>query len=77
MDEIGLGDIVECPSCSREFAMNNLDEDEFDDFDEYFMHVSIVAERIRRKKCCDEIRAWLADGNIKQALFWLDVLEGK
>ncbi|MGO4890316.1 hypothetical protein ACJ2A9_21420 [Anaerobacillus sp. MEB173] len=38
--EFSLGDIVECEHCGKEFELNNLDEDEFDDFDGYFEHIT-------------------------------------
>lgn len=38
--EVELGDVIECPHCGKEFEMNNLDEDEIDDFDNYFEHVT-------------------------------------
>ena len=41
VQEFESGDIAECPHCGREFEMNNLDEEDFDDFDEYFMHVTM------------------------------------
>lgn len=41
VQEFELGDIAECPHCGEEFEMNNLSEDDFDDFDDYFMHVSM------------------------------------
>ncbi|KIL74210.1 hypothetical protein [Bacillus badius] len=38
--EFGLGDIAECPNCGRGFELNNLDEEELNDFDEYFEHIT-------------------------------------
>lgn len=40
IQELGIGDIAECPHCGKEFEINNLDENEFDDFDAYFEHVT-------------------------------------
>jgi hypothetical protein len=36
----GVGDIAECPHCGREFELMNLEEEELDDFDEYFEHIT-------------------------------------
>lgn len=36
-----LGDIAECPICGKEFEMNDLGEEDYNDFDKYFEHVSI------------------------------------
>lgn len=38
--EFSLGDIAECPRCGREFELNNMDEEELNDFDEFFEHVT-------------------------------------
>lgn len=38
--EFQEGDIAVCPRCGAEHEMNYLDEDELDDFDEYFMHIT-------------------------------------
>ncbi|MFD1777035.1 hypothetical protein [Paenibacillus rhizophilus] len=38
--DFGLGDIAECPRCGREFEINNLDDEELDDADRYFEHVT-------------------------------------
>lgn len=38
--EVGLGDIVECPHCGKEFEMKNLDDENINDFDVYFEHVT-------------------------------------
>jgi len=35
-----VGDIAQCPNCSKEFEMSNLDDEELNDFDEYFEHVT-------------------------------------
>ena len=40
IQEFGLGDIVECPHCGKEFEINNLDENDINDFDNYFEHVT-------------------------------------
>lgn len=40
-EEIKQGDIVECPHCGKEFEMNNLTEDDYNDFDKYFEHVTL------------------------------------
>ena len=39
--DVKLGDIVVCPNCGKEFEMNDLNEDSYNDFDMYFEHVSI------------------------------------
>ena len=36
--DFGLGDVAECPQCGKEFEMNNLDDEEINDFDVYFEH---------------------------------------
>ncbi|WP_176473323.1 hypothetical protein [Niallia circulans] len=41
IQEYGLGDIAECPHCGKEYEMKNLDEEDYNDFDQYFEHVSI------------------------------------
>ncbi|WP_190323389.1 hypothetical protein [Rummeliibacillus sp. TYF-LIM-RU47] len=41
IQEFRLGDIAECPHCGKEFEMNNLDEEDYNDFDQYFEHVSV------------------------------------
>lgn len=38
--EVSLGDVVECPHCRKEFEINDVDEDNYNDFDIYFEHVS-------------------------------------
>lgn len=38
--EFGHGDIMECPHCGKEFEINNIDDDELDDADTYFEHVT-------------------------------------
>lgn len=40
VQEFELGDIAECPHCGKEFEMNDLDEEDYNDFDKYFEHVS-------------------------------------
>lgn len=40
VDEFELGDVAVCPHCGKEFEMNNLDEDNWNDFDDYFEHVT-------------------------------------
>ena len=40
-EEFEQGDIAECPLCGKEFEMHNLSEDEYNDFDQYFEHVSL------------------------------------
>lgn len=40
IQEFSLGDIAECPNCGKYFEMNNLDDDELNDFDNYFEHVT-------------------------------------
>lgn len=40
VQEYGLGDIAECPLCGKEFEMNNLDDEDINDFDLYFEHIS-------------------------------------
>lgn len=42
--EVNLGDIVECPHCKKEFEMNNFSDDDLDDFDEYFEHITTCEE---------------------------------
>lgn len=41
IEEFEQGDIAECPHCGKEFEMNNLSEDDYNDFDQYFEHVSV------------------------------------
>lgn len=41
---LGLGSIVECERCGEEFELNYLHEEELDDFDEYFEHVTTCGE---------------------------------
>lgn len=38
--EYEQGDVMECPNCGKEFTLENIDEDELDDFDAYFEHVT-------------------------------------
>jgi hypothetical protein len=38
--EIDSGDIMECPHCGRDFEMNNINDEDIDDFDDYFMHIT-------------------------------------
>lgn len=40
IQEIGLGDEVECPHCGREFALKDINDEELDDFDVYFEHIT-------------------------------------
>ncbi len=40
IEDFVLGDIAECPHCGKEFELNNFHEDEPDDFDEYFEHIT-------------------------------------
>lgn len=40
IEEFYEGDVAECPVCGKEFELNNLDEDELNDFDEYFEHIT-------------------------------------
>lgn len=40
IEEFELGDIAVCHHCGKEFEMNNLDEDDWNDFDKYFEHVT-------------------------------------
>jgi hypothetical protein len=39
--EFEQGDIAECHHCGKEFEMNNLNEEDYNDFDQYFEHVSM------------------------------------
>lgn len=41
VQEFELGDIAECPHCGKKFEMNDLGEEDYNDFDKYFEHVSI------------------------------------
>ncbi|WP_181898665.1 hypothetical protein [Halobacillus trueperi] len=41
VQEINLGDVVDCPYCGKEFEMKNLDDDDLNDFDEYFEHITV------------------------------------
>lgn len=43
-DEITEGDIRECPHCGKEFEMNDLSEDDLNDFDNYFEHITTCEE---------------------------------
>ena len=45
ISEFGISDVIECPRCGREFELNNLDEDNHDDFDEYFEHVTACGRK--------------------------------
>ena len=38
--EFEEGDIAECPHCGLEFEMNDLSEDDWDNSDAYFEHVT-------------------------------------
>ena len=38
--QISEGDTVLCPHCEKEFYMEKFHEEEWDDFDRYFEHVS-------------------------------------
>lgn len=38
--EVRLGDIIECPECGKSFEMNDLSEDDLNDFDVYFEHIT-------------------------------------
>ncbi len=39
--EFELGDIVECPVCQKVFEITRIDDDELDDSDLYFEHVTM------------------------------------
>lgn len=39
--EFEIGNNVECPACKRTFTINHMDEDEPDDTDFYFEHVTL------------------------------------
>jgi len=39
-EEFKQGDIAECPYCGTEFQLDYISEEEYDDFDQYFEHVS-------------------------------------
>jgi hypothetical protein len=40
IQEFSLGDIAECPNCGKEFELNNLDDEDINDFDMYFEHIT-------------------------------------
>ena len=39
--EFELGDIVECPVCRQSFEITRIDDNELDDSDLYFEHVTM------------------------------------
>lgn len=41
--EFEEGDVAICPHCEKEFEINNLKDDDYNDFDVYFEHVSICS----------------------------------
>lgn len=41
MIEFGEGETVECPHCGKEFNIESIDDEEWDDSDVYFEHVSM------------------------------------
>lgn len=39
-EEFEEGDVAQCPHCGKEYKLDNLSEDDYDDFDQYFEHVT-------------------------------------